>query len=105
MLSLEPYRLTGEVEYRDKPLGNATVALDGPAWTAELTTDQSGRFDAELWAPEDYGVMVTSGALAEPTDRSWNAPAPRTPTGAFAFLPERSRDGSSTPRAANRSSP
>lgn len=65
-LSLEPYRLTGEVEYRDKPLGNATVALDGPAWTAELTTDQSGRFDAQLWAPEDYGVMVTSGDLAQP---------------------------------------
>jgi hypothetical protein len=66
MLSLDPYLLTGEVEYRDEPLANATVGLEGPAWRAELQTDQSGRFDAELWAPEDYGVMVESGELAQP---------------------------------------
>ena len=66
VLSLDAYRLTGTVEYRNKPLPNAAVVLDGDAWKAELETDQSGRFDAELWASGDYGVSVSASALAQP---------------------------------------
>ncbi|HEX8251564.1 MAG TPA: carboxypeptidase regulatory-like domain-containing protein [Thermoanaerobaculia bacterium] len=65
VLSLEPFRLTGEVELRKKPLA-ATVSLDGDAWKTELETDQSGRFDAEVWSAGDYAVAVSAGALAEP---------------------------------------
>lgn len=66
LLSLEPYRLTGEVEYREKPLAGASVGLDGPAWQADLKTDQSGRFGAELWSPDDYMVLVEAPELAQP---------------------------------------
>jgi hypothetical protein len=65
-LNIEPYRLTGEVEYRKKPLAGATVALDGDAWKGELEADQSGRFDAELWSPGEYGVSVSAPALVQP---------------------------------------
>jgi hypothetical protein len=65
-LSVDPFKLTGEVVHRDKAFGGATVVLDGPAWNAELKTDQSGRFEAELWAAESYGVLVSGPGIDEP---------------------------------------
>lgn len=59
-LSLDPFRLTGEVVYRDKPVGGATVSLTGEAWNAELKTNDSGVFSAEMWDAADYGVIVDS---------------------------------------------
>jgi hypothetical protein len=66
VLSVAAWRLTGEVQYRDKALPNATISLTGEAWDAELTADQSGRFDAELWSAGDYAVVVRGAALAQP---------------------------------------
>lgn len=66
VLSLEPFKLTGEVLHRDKAFGGATVALNGPAWSTELTADQSGRFESELWSPESYAVLVTGPGVDEP---------------------------------------
>jgi hypothetical protein len=66
ILSLDAYRLTGQVEYRDKPLGGATIELNGDAWRADLEADQSGRFNAELWSPGDYAVLVRAPLLAQP---------------------------------------
>ena len=38
----------------------------GRHWQADLKTDQSGRFGAELWSPDDYMVMVEAPELAQP---------------------------------------
>lgn len=65
-LSIDAYRLTGTVEYREKPLENAVLELTGEAWSAELRADQSGRFSAELWSPGDYAVLVQAPALTQP---------------------------------------
>lgn len=84
-LSLDPYRLEGVVEYREKPLDGAKVVLQADAWEAELATDQSGRFSTQLWAPADYGVMIESPALPElyavmkaasPQDSDWRIAIP-----------------------------
>ncbi|HYO78264.1 MAG TPA: carboxypeptidase regulatory-like domain-containing protein [Thermoanaerobaculia bacterium] len=85
VLALEPYRLTGEVVLRKKPLPDATVELEEDAWHADLRTDQSGAFSAELWSPGEYGVSVTAASLdypylvmqrASPADSHWRLDVP-----------------------------
>lgn len=66
VLSLDAYRLTGDVELRDKPLPGARIELSGEAWRADLEADQSGRFNAELWSPGDYAVLIEASALPQP---------------------------------------
>lgn len=65
-LSLDAYKLTSVIEYQKKPFASATVFLQEAAWTAEFETDQSGRFEAELWAPGDYAVRIESARLTQP---------------------------------------
>ena len=65
-ISFESYRLEGRVELAGKPIPDATVSLQGEVWGTELRTNQSGRFDAELWAAEDYGVVVEAPGLSQP---------------------------------------
>lgn len=65
-LSLDAFKLTGDVEYRDAGLTDAKIELVGEAWEATLETDHSGRFAAELWSDGDYSVVVQSGRLAQP---------------------------------------
>jgi Carboxypeptidase regulatory-like domain len=84
-LSLDAYRLTGEVQYRDRPLGGAEVSLHGELAEATLQADQSGRFSAELWEADSFGVTVDAAVLAQPwgvmkrasvTDNEWRLVVP-----------------------------
>jgi hypothetical protein len=65
-ISIDAYRLTGNVERKGKPLASAKVSLQEAAWETQLETDQSGRFSAELWAPGDYAVSIEAGELSQP---------------------------------------
>jgi Carboxypeptidase regulatory-like domain len=65
-LSLDVYRLTGDVEHRERGLAGAVVTLHVRAGNAEVTTDQSGRFSLEAWAPLDAGVQIASSELSQP---------------------------------------
>jgi protocatechuate 3,4-dioxygenase beta subunit len=85
ILSVDAFRLTGEIEYGEKALAGATVALTGEQWEGFLETDQSGRFSAELWDRHDYGVMVKSDRFREsyaemrratPSDHHWRIVIP-----------------------------
>ncbi|HEX8252507.1 MAG TPA: carboxypeptidase-like regulatory domain-containing protein [Thermoanaerobaculia bacterium] len=85
VLSLEPYRLTGELLLRKKPLVDAIVEVQEDNWDAELRTDQSGGFSAELWSPGAYAVSVTAATLdypylvmkrASPADSHWRMEVP-----------------------------
>lgn len=85
-LSLDAFKLTGEVRHGSDPLPGATVSIEEKAWRAELKADQSGRFEAELWSPGSYAVFVRSprfdypyGVMrrTSPSDAHWRLEVPR----------------------------
>jgi hypothetical protein len=75
ILSLDAFKLTGEVIYDDRPLAGARLELAGEAWETTLETDQSGRFSAELWSPDSYSVLVKSSAMKQPYGQMMRASA------------------------------
>lgn len=75
VLSLDAFKLTGEVLYDDRPLANAKVEMVGEAWETNLETDQSGRFSVELWTDDAYAVLVQSSAMKEPYGQMMRASA------------------------------
>lgn len=84
-LSIDAYRLTGTLEYKKRGLPEAEVELTGELSHATLHADQSGRFNAELWAPDSFAVLVKSKEFPEPygemrrasvTDNDWQITVP-----------------------------
>ncbi len=64
-LSLEPYRLTGEVRLGKEPLPSI-LSLIADDWSAEVTTDDDGLFNAEVWDSAAFGVSVEADELGQP---------------------------------------
>lgn len=85
-LALDAFKLTGDVRHGNDALPGATVSIEEKAWRAELKADQSGRFEAELWSPGSYAVVVRSprfdhpyGVMrrTSPSDSHWRLEVPR----------------------------
>jgi hypothetical protein len=83
-LSLDPYRLHGEIRFGKDALA-ATVTLAAEDWSAEVKSDEDGRFEADVWESTVFGVVVEANNLepsfltsleASPSASTWQIHIP-----------------------------